>query len=166
MYLGGHMDNILSDIQNAIAKDLESVTSDSSMREVYDEVADMYEESLWEANVKSKNPDGSARVPLHPFYRDFKSSKGRSTKPDFIYSGKAKDSFYATPNNEGVKFGFSDAKASQYMYDHEFGENGMPERRMMPTEEDTKNSTEQKENRDGVEQILLDHLSKKRVVNV
>lgn len=162
------------DFATAIEKDLKERVSDASLKEPLNRVAEMHERSAEKMSDQSMNPDGSRREKLSPRHAKAKEKKGRQANPDLYYTGKARNSLDYRTQDKEIKFSYRDAKASEYMYDHEHGVNGMPQRRYFPNEKDNSvpnsqndmQSAPQQRNIAEVEKILNEHFNQDRTIKV
>ena len=154
------MSNALMD---AVIRDIKEITKPSNLKKVFREVGDLYFDSIEELNQKGQDPTGNDRIRLNQRYAQEKFERGLQAKPDFYYSGNASNSFDYTLNDKGVKFAYGDAEASNYMYDHEFAQNGMPLRRQLPVESDM-DSAPQRANKEEVERLFNEHMNQPRTI--
>lgn len=156
----------------AIEKDLKERVSDASLKEPLNRVAEMHKRSAEKMSDQSMNPDGTSRKKLSQRHQKAKQKKGRQPNPDLYYTGKARNSLDYRAQGKEIKFTYRDANASEYMYDHEHGTNGMPQRRYFPNENDSSisnndmNSPPQQQNIKEVEKILAEHFNQDRTIKV
>lgn len=159
-------------LAKAIEKDLMERVSDASLKEPLNRVAELHKRSAENMSERSVNPDGTPRKRLSERHRAAKRKKGLQANPDLYYTGTAQNSLDYRTQGKGIKFSYRDAKASEYMYDHEHGENGMPQRRYFPNESDPSiaqndmQSAPQQENIREVEKILNEHFNQDRTIKV
>lgn len=156
-------------MSNSLAKtivdDVASMLTGSSFLAIANDIGNVIHDSIEEGNELAENPDGSNRQDLSPFYAEEKRMRLKRDVADFDFTGRAKESLMYNTDEDGLSFFHGNAEADEYMYDHEFGNNGMPERRQFAVESDMSGARQQGVTQH-IEVIIEEHLNTDRVIHV
>ncbi len=135
----------MTNLSDIVIKDLKEISSPDNLRDVYSATGKIIQDSIEQLNERGLDPDGSPRTPLsnddgggmYLGYADQKSQMGKNPIPDFDLTGTAKNSLDFDFNaDKGISFSYNSSDAGQYMYLHENGLKGMPERRQFAVDRD------------------------------
>lgn len=155
-------------LAKVIELDIETRFKSHVIKDVYVDIANHYQSSIQDANRRSLDPDGTEREPLSDtepyFYRRNKMNWVGNGDPNLILSGEAEGSLGIYDTEDGFEM-YHSGRPDEYMYLHETGTGGMPERRQFPTNEDSQSSF-QAQNVDFVRKTIEQHLNKKRRIIV
>ena len=157
------------DLGRVIQLDVETRFKPHVIKEVYQQIGLHYREDIRKTNRDALDPDGTPRQELSDnspyFYARNKLRDVGNDEPNLIYTERAEQSLGVYNTNEGFEMYHSNAESDSYMYLHETGSGGMPERRQFPTTEDSDESFQQK-NVEFVEKALEEHRNKNRRIVV
>ena len=154
-------------LQEAISKDIETMTKGDKFKPFLDEVDIIYQADFRTSNAAQVNPNDAPRQALHKEYAKRKKSIGADPVPDFYFKGTADETFESLTDEDSVLYGYQDTKVAGYMLGHEEGKTkgvGVA-RRQFPIESDM-GSSRQQDNMRLVEQALTEHLNSDRTIIV
>lgn len=137
------------DLIGDVVRDLRQITKKPEFTRVVAEgAAKIHSDKMLELTKEAKAPSGRGYVALSDSHKRAKKSIGRKEIPDLRYGkrgGKTMDTLYITGNGMDAKVKFKKDEGlkekNRYMYDHQNGLRGMPQRKIWPEEGDMKVGT-------------------------